>query len=233
MIENRKHTHIRIAFLLIAAFTILPNIASAQTIVHDKQKEKQWKSMENGPWDFSPDWYYYFLHNKYSGAEMYWKWAGFKSGWRIRFKESKSDVKHIMPVRVTAEETQRQKVEKVEAERKYIESLYKEELLREAERTVDVAYAAYKDEFSRMQSCIADGLLYCMTKSGGDLKHAVDELSKQNELLCADIAYIHKTGVGYELENAKRQQAYEEAKTKMSELVGRTARLCAVAATHY
>jgi len=233
MIENRKHTHIRIAFLLIAAFTILPNIASAQTIVHDKQKEKQWKSMENGPWDFSPDWYYYFLHNKYSGAEMYWKWAGFKSGWRIRFKESKSDVKHIMPVRVTAEETQRQKVEKVEAERKYIESLYKEELLREAERTVDVAYAAYKDEFSRMQSCIADGLLYCMTKSGGDLKHAVDELSKQNELLCADIAYIHKTGVGYELENAKRQQAYEEAKSKMSELVRRTARLCAVAATHY
>ena len=51
--------------------------------------------------------------------------------------------------------------------------------------------------------------------------------------LCADIAYIHKTGVGYELENAKRQQAYEEAKAKMEELVNRTAHLCAVAATHY
>lgn len=61
----------------------------------------------------------------------------------------------------------------------------------------------------------------------------MDELSRQNEILCADIAYIHKTGVGYGLENAKRQQAYEEAKAKMEELVDRTARLCAVAATHY
>ena len=63
--------------------------------------------MENGPWDFAPDWYYFFLHKKYSGAEMYWQWAGFNSGFRVRFKEHKSNVKRIMPTRVTAEETQR------------------------------------------------------------------------------------------------------------------------------
>ena len=45
--------------------------AYAQKVVHDKQKEKQWRSMETGPWDFAPDWYYYFLHKKYSGAETY------------------------------------------------------------------------------------------------------------------------------------------------------------------
>jgi hypothetical protein len=56
--------------------------------------------MENGPWDFSPDWYYYFLHKDYSGAEKYWKWRGFKSGYHIRFKENKSDVKRIMPTRI-------------------------------------------------------------------------------------------------------------------------------------
>lgn len=123
--------------------------------------------------------------------------------------------------------------EKVEEERTHIEELYKEELLREADRNVDLTYASYKDEFNRMQGCITDGLLYCMKKSDGKLKHQVDELSRQNEILCADIAYIHKTGVGYGLENAKRQQAYEEAKAKMEELVDRTARLCAVAATHY
>jgi len=39
--------------------------------------------------------------------------------------------------------------------------------------------------------------------------------------------------VGYGLENAKRQQAYEEAKGKMEALVKQTANLCAVAATHY
>ena len=90
-----------------------------------------------------------------------------------------------------------------------------------------------RDEFNRMQDCITDGLLYCMTKSGGKLKPQVDELGRQNEILCAGIAYIRKTGVGYGLENAKRQQAYEEAKGKMEALVKQTANLCAVAATHY
>ena len=49
--------------------------SNAQSIVSDSEKQKQWKSMENGPWDFAPDWYYFFLHKKYSGAEMYWKWV--------------------------------------------------------------------------------------------------------------------------------------------------------------
>ena len=205
----------------------------AQRPAKDKEKARQWQSMENGPWDFAPDWYYFLLHKKYSGAEMYWKWAGFNSGFRVRFKEPKSNIKRIMPTRVVSEETQWQKVKKVEEERKYLEELYKEELLREADRAVDLAYPAYKDEFNRMQDCITEGLLYCLKKSGGKLKYQVDELSRENEILCADIAYIHKTGVGYGLENAKRQQAYEEARQKMETLVKRTANLCAVAATHY
>ena len=219
--------------LLCLVMLTMPFSSFAQRPTRDKEKEKQWKSMENGPWNFAPDWYYYFLHNKYSGAEMYWKWAGFNYGLRVRFKEKDSNVKRIMPTRVTAEETQRQKVKKVETERKHIEELYKEELVREADRSVDLTYASYKDEFDRMQDSITDGLLYCMKKSDGKLKYQVDELSRQNEILCSGIAYIHKTGVGYGLENAKRQQAYEEAKTKMQELVNQTAHLCAVAATHY
>lgn len=219
--------------ILLLCVAFAPVVAEAQVPVRDNEKKKQWQSMENGPWDFAPDWYYYFLHKGYSGAEMYWKWAGFKSGFRVRFKESKSNIKRIMPTRVISEETQRQKLEKVEEERRYVEELYKEELVREADRTVDLAYPAYKDEFNRMQDCITDGLLYCMTKSGGKLKPQVDELGRQNEILCAGIAYIHKTGVGYGLENAKRQQAYEEAKIRMEALVKQTANLCAVAATHY
>lgn len=222
------------AVMLIAALLMgMPADSQAQRISRDNEKYLQWRSMENGPWDFSPVWYYYFLHKKYSGAEKYWKWAGFKSGYRVRFKEHKSNIKRIMPTRVVSEETQRQKMQKVEEERQQMEGLYKEELFREADRNVDLTYAAYKDEFSRMQDCITDGLLYCMKKSDGRLKYHVDEMSRQNEIICAGIAYIHKTGIGYGLENAKRQQAYEEAKTKMGELVGRVANLCAVAATHY
>lgn len=58
---------------------------------------------------------------------------------------------------------------KVEDERKYVEELYKEELLREADRTVDLTYASYKDEFNRMQDCITDGLLYCMQRAVANL----------------------------------------------------------------
>lgn len=228
----------RFRFFTVAALpaiiTASPAVCPAKTPrIHDDQKEKQWLSMENGPWGFAPDWYYYFLHKNYSGAEMYWKWAGLKSGYRVRFKEEKSDVKRIMPVRVTAEETQRQKLAKAETERARVEPLYREELAREADRAVDVAYSTYKDEFSRMQDCIAEGLLYCMDKSNGGMKYQVDELSRQNEIVCANIAYIHRQGVGHGLENARRRQAYEEAKAAMSELVSRTARLAAVAATHY
>ena len=36
----------------------------AQYPVHDKQKENQIRSMEQGHWDFSPDWWYYLFHKK-------------------------------------------------------------------------------------------------------------------------------------------------------------------------
>ena len=60
-----------------------PYSGHAQRPTKDKEKARQWLSMENGPWDFAPDWYYFLLHKKYSGAEMYWKWAGFQSGFRV------------------------------------------------------------------------------------------------------------------------------------------------------
>lgn len=234
--RTKKTIRVNKIILVLAALTVLavPVPSEAKTPkVHDHEKELQWRSMENGPWEFAPGWYYYFLHKNYSGAYKKWQWRGFKSGYVVKFDENKSNIRRIMPVRVTAEETQRQKLEQVEKERAHIEELYKEELACQADRAVDVTYASYKDDFNRMQDCITDGLLYCMQKSDGKLKYQVDELSRQNEIICADIAYIHKTGVGYELENAKRRQAYEEARERMSEIVSQTACLCAVAATHY
>ena len=221
--------------IIFSLLALLPLGLSAQMpqIQHDEQKEKQWKSMENGPWDFAPDWYYWLMHKSYSGASTYWAWRGFHSGLHVRFRESDSNVKRIMPTRVTSEETQRQKMKKTEEERQYIEELHKEEVLRQADRSVDLVYSSFKDDFNRMQNSITEGLLFCMQKSKGKMKFQVDELSRQNEIVCQNISYLHKQGVGYELENAKRQKGYLEAKKQMEELVSRTAHLVGMAQNYY
>ena len=210
-----------------------PVLAKGQTIQHDKQKEKQWKSMENGPWDFAPDWFYYLFHKDYSGGETYWAWRGFKSGLHVRFKESNSNVKRIMPTRVTSEETQRQKEKKVEEEKEMIEELHQEEVERAADRNVDLVYSSFKDDFNRMQESISEGLLFCQQKSKGKLNYQVTQLSRQNDIICRNIEYIHRQGAGYELENAKRQKAYQEAKSDMEKLVSRVAHLVGMAQAYY
>ena len=181
--------------------------ANAQKIVHDKQKEKQWRSIETGPWDFAPDWYYYFLHKKYSGAETYWKWSGFKSGYRVRFKEHKSNVKTVMPRRVAAEEVDAEKIKKAEEERAKIKELHDEEVVRATDRNLDIVYSTFKDDFARMQGAISEGLAFCLTKSKGKMYPQVDELRRQNDIVCRNISYIHKQGIGNELENAKPEKA--------------------------
>jgi hypothetical protein len=210
-----------------------PVLAKGQTIQHDKQKEKQWKSMENGPWDFAPDWFYYLFHKDYSGGETFWAWRGFKSGLHVRFKESNSNVKRIMPTRVTSEETQRQKEKKVEEEMEMIEELHQEEVERAADRNVDLVYSSFKDDFNRMQESISEGLLFCQQKSKGKLNYQVTQLSRQNDIICRNIEYIHRQGAGYELENAKRQKAYQEAKSDMEKLVSRVAHLVGMAQAYY
>ena len=221
-----------IVFSLLA---LLPLGASAQwaQIEHDEQKEKEWKSMENGPWDFAPDWYYYLFHKSYSGASHHWRWRGFHSGLYVEFDEDDSNVNRIMPVRVTSEETQRQKMKKADEEMKLIAELHKEEVAREADRSVDLVYSSFKDDFNRMQNSITEGLLFCMTRSKGKMKFQVNELSRQNEILCQNVAYLHKQGIGYGLENAKREKGYIDAKKQMEELVSRTAHLVGMAQVYY
>lgn len=221
--------------IIFSLLALLPLGASAQwaQIEHDDQKEKEWKSMENGPWDFAPDWYYYLFHKSYSGASLHWRWRGFHSGLYVEFDEDDSNVKRIMPVRVTSEETQRQKMKKADEEMKLIAELHKEEVAREADRSVDLVYSSFKDDFNRMQNSISEGLLFCMTKSKGKMKFQVDELSRQNEILCQNVAYLHKQGVGYGLENAKREKGYIDAKKQMEELVSRTAHLVGMAQVYY
>ena len=220
-------------FLLSILMMLAVMPVSAQRITHDQQKEKQWRSMETGPWDFAPDWYYYFLHKNYSGAYTKWEWHGLKSGWRVHFKESKSNVKTIMPRRVAQEETQRLKIKKVEEEREKVKEMHDEEVIRAADRNVDLVYHSFKDDFTRMQKSITEGLTFCLTKSKGKMAPQVSELQRQNDMICQSIAYTHKQGIGYELENAKREKAYIEYKKQMEQLVFRVAHLVGMAQQYY
>ena len=197
-----------IVCLALAFLFVGSGSAYAQKKVHDSQKEKQWRSMETGPWDFEPGWYYYFLHKNYSGAETYWKWSGLKSGYRVRFKEHKSNVKTIMPRRIAQEELQKEKVKKAEEERVKVKEMHDEEVVRAADRNVDLV-------------------------SKGKLYPQVNELQRQNDMICQSIAYTHKQGIGNELENSKRQEAYVEYKKQMEELVSRVAHLVGMAQQYY
>lgn len=181
--------------------------------------------METGPWDFSPDWYYYWLHKSYSGAESYWKWAFLNSGWRVRFKEEKSSVKRVLPVREKASAVQLLKQKEVEEERKQIKQVHDAELKQALDRNVDLVFSSYNDDFQRLNKQCLEGFNYILKESKYMLSSNVTELSKELNRINERIHYTHKTGAGYGLENAKREEAYILAKKDLEKLLLRTRRL--------
>ena len=111
--------------------------------------------------------------------------------------------------------------------------MHDEEVERSADRNVDLVYHSFKDDFNRMQSSITEGLTYCLTKSRGKMAPQVNELRRQNDIIVQGISYIHKQGLGYELENAKRQEAYIDYKAQMEQIVSRVAHLVGMAQRYY
>ncbi len=212
---------------------LFPMALLAQVPTRDKQKEHQIRSMEQGHWDFSPDWWYYLLHKNYSGAYTKWEWHGFKSGLRVHFDEGRSNVKTVGPRREAQLATLLLKQKIVETERKKIEELNKEEVARAADRNVNLVYGKYKDLFTELQASITEGLTYCLVKSKGKMVRSVRELTDRNEVITSNVAYLRKTGVGYELENVKREKGFAQAKKDMEELVKKVASLARLAKAYY
>jgi hypothetical protein len=194
----------------------------AQVIEHDNDKENIIRSTEAGHWDFSPDWYMYLFHKNYSGAYTKWEWHGMKSGLRVHFKENKSNVKTVMPRRAAALAADIAKKAVVEKEREQIQKLNDEEVRRAADRNVDLVYSKYQDYFSDLQESIEASLQYAMDTSKGKLYPQIQDVMEQNDIVTSNIAYLRKTGPGYELENSKRDKGYREAK-KLMERVSKQA----------
>jgi predicted transcriptional regulator len=84
-----------------------------------------------------------------------------------------------------------------------------------------------------MQSSITEGLTYCLIKSKGKIAKSVRTLTERNEVITSNIAYLRKTGVGYELENVKREKGFVQAKKDMEELVKKVASLARLAKAYY
>lgn len=193
--------------------------ASAQLPQHDKDKENIIKSTEGiGHWDFSPTWFYYWFHKNYSGADAHWKWRFLKSGYEVQFKESKSNVKTVMPRRAASLASAIAKKKIVEEERKMIKKLNDEEVKRAADRNVDLVYGKYQDYFNDLQSNIRSCLSYTMKASHGKFSELCDDVIRQNDIVTSNVAYLRKTGIGYELENAKRDQGFRDAKNLMESI---------------
>lgn len=178
--------------------------------------------METGPWDFSPGFYYWTLHNEYSGAKAkYFLFIPTK----IEFYEKESSVKRVLPIRIQSTAAQTMKLLELEKTEKSFKELYQKEQLRQSERNIDFAYGSYKDDFERMNGQCLEGFAYILKESNNKLLPNVAQLTRELNLINERVAYFHKTGIGHELENGKREKGYISAKRDLQKLVAKTRRL--------
>ena len=210
-------------FLLLTMIgVLLPMISKAQ--VHDEEKYLQWRSMETGPLEFAPKLYYWLFHNNYAHHEWEWEWHGFKSGFFLHLKENKSDAKPLIPKRTLGATTDLWTKESTDSQEKNFKHQLEQETLAAADRRVDGAYLLFKDDFDNMQNKISAGLTYCLANSKGDANviSLVNSLSNQNRFITEQVSYVHKSGNGYELENAKREECYIKLKADMEKVTQST-----------
>ena len=201
---------------------LVPQVSEAQ--VHDDEKYLQWRSMETGSLEFAPKLYYWLFHNNYAHHEWEWEWHGFMSGFFLHLKENKSDAKPLIPKRTLGATTDVWTKESTDSQEKDFKHQLEQETLAAADRRIDGAYLLFKDDFDNMQKKISAGLTYCLANSKGDANviSLVNSLSNQNRFITEQVSYVHKSGNGYELENAKREECYIKLKADMEKVTQST-----------
>lgn len=212
----------RILIAILMGMVLVPQVSEAQ--VHDEEKCLQWRSMETGPLEFAPKLYYYLFHNSYAHHEWGWEWRGFHSKLGLHLKENKSDAKPLIPKRTLGATTDLWTKESTDSQEKDFKHQLEQETLAAADRRVDGAYLLFKDDFDNMQNKISAGLTYCLANSKGDANviSLVNSLSNQNKFITEQVSYVHKSGNGYELENAKREECYIKLKADMEKVTQST-----------
>lgn len=199
-----------VAVLLAAA----PRLAAqSATFDHNKDLYNQINSMECGEWKFSPHIYYLTVHtlDGYSGAKFF---GG--------FKKSKSKVGQIMDKRLLETLEREGYKEASDMEVQKSTEMLKRETAAQLDRSIDLVYDNYKDEFGLLQKSIGNCMRYCLMQSKGEAQPEVRKLLDENEVLCEYIAYIHKQDPNTGLENSKRNEGYIKALSRMRRLRNRS-----------
>lgn len=216
-------------FISFCAF--FPSLSMAQIIEfkeqHDKEKEKQIKSLEFQKWDFGDGlsaYYYSLFHKDYSGA------SGYLSK---NFSETKSKQGFILPLRTAETVEQDMRKSKTEEERAKMEEVYNIDTENYIDRNFDITYKDYEESFEKLKSKITSNLIFVINRSNGKWNNRVAALEDEYSCVCASIDYIHKDGYKYELENIKRQEAYEEAKLQLEKILKTSSKLAFAACTYF
>lgn len=213
----------RTVIAITMGIVLVPQISVAQ--VYDEEKRLQWRSMETGPLGFEPKFYYWLFHNNYAHHEWEWEWHGlFHSGFYLNLKPHKSDAKPLIPKRTLGATTDVWTKESTDSQEKDFKHQLEQETLAAADRRIDGAYLLFKEDFDNMQKKISAGLTYCLANSKGDANviSLVNSLSNQNRFITEQVKYVHKSGNGYELENAKREECYIKLKADMEKVTQST-----------
>ena len=213
----------RTVIAITMGIVLVPQISVAQ--VYDEEKRLQWRSMETGPLGFEPKFYYWLFHNNYAHHEWEWEWHGlFHSGFYLNLKPHKSDAKPLIPKRTLGATTDVWTKESTDSQEKDFKHQLEQETLAAADRRIDGAYLLFKDDFDNMQKKISAGLTYCLANSKGDANviSLVNSLSNQNLFITELVKYVHKSGNGYELDNAKREECYIKLKADMEKVTQST-----------
>lgn len=209
--------------LFLLSFVFFPVWMFAQGSYYDESKHYQFRSMENGPWQFKPDFYYYswikkkiwFVEIKLPGLGIHDRGpAGIGGGDKYVSRYSPN-----LPLRTATIGIAELEEPEYRKQSESYDSVKNMEALLVADRQLDAVYGTVGDKLNTLKGAFVDNLV-TYTANDGDADKA---LVLWNQYY-AVIESVNLIKDAY-LDNSKRLKAYQEEVEKMEELVAGSASL--------
>ncbi|TFH94010.1 DUF5045 domain-containing protein [Porphyromonas levii] len=188
----------------------------AQMPVYDKAKHYQLRSMEVGPWEFSPGWWYFLMHRRYSGASLKWQWRGLKSGFVVNFNDNLYTPNNkVRALSIIEAINTRKKFEEIT---KSMTKVRDREIVNIADRKVDIVHKDYKILFDRLNLLMAKCIIEYRNTIGKN--EQLIEYITEHKKIQDNIDYIKKSYVT----NIDREKVYNQELKNLENLVLRCSR---------